>query len=241
MTVQNETAARPLAYSPSLYDALVEFGMSLRGRILDAACGEGDASAPLIDNGAVVTGIDLHAEALDRARRLHPTATWRLGDVTALPFEASTFDGYICAQGYHLFDRAKAIAEAHRVLKPGGTVAIWWKHALSGSPVRPLCDEAAREIDIHPLAGTLVGGFREFYAAPFVGQSLRVVQWRLVTTRAAFFEEERIRLEHAGTSADRIERYVKTLERLFVEQLGPEIGSFQHAYMQYLYLARKAA
>uniref|UniRef100_E6Q1Z0 Methyltransferase type 11 domain-containing protein n=1 Tax=mine drainage metagenome TaxID=410659 RepID=E6Q1Z0_9ZZZZ len=240
MTVQDDAPTRALAYSTSLYDALVEFGIPLRGRILDAACGEGDASAPLIDNGATVTGIDLHAEALDRARRLHPAATWRLGDVTALPFEAASFDAYICAQGYHLFDRTKALAEAYRVLKPGGTIAIWWKHALSGSPVRPLCDEAAREIDIHPLAGTLVGGFREFYAPPFVGQSLRVVQWRLVTTRTAFFEEERIRLENAGVAADRIDRYVRTLTQLFIEQLGPDIGSFQHAFMQYLYLARKA-
>ncbi len=239
MTVENDAPARPLAYSTSLYDALLEFGLPIRGKILDAACGEGDASAPLIDNGAVVTGIDLHAEALDRARRLHPSATWRLGDVTALPFEAASFDAYLCAQGFHLFDRAKALAEAYRVLKPGGTIALWWKHALSGSPVRPLCDEAAREIDIHPLAGTLVGGFREFYAAPFVGQSLRVIQWRLVTTRAAFFAEERIRLEHADITEEQIRHYIATLERLFKEQLGPDIGSFQHAYMQYLYLARK--
>jgi len=241
MTVENDAPARPLAYSTSLYDALVEYGVSLKGKILDAACGEGDASAPLIDNGGTVTGIDLRADALDRARRLHPEATWRLGDVTALPFDAAVFDAYLCGQGYHLVDRAKALAEAYRVLKPGGTVAIWWKHALSGSPVRPLCDEAAREVDIHPLAGTLVGGFREFYAAPFVGQTLRVLQWRLVTTRAAFFEEEGIRLENAGIDADRIRRYLVTLERLFTEQLGPAIGSFQHAFMQYLYLARKAA
>ncbi len=239
MTVENEALARPLSYSTSLYDALVEFGLAIRGKILDAGCGEGDASAPLIDNGAAVTGIDTQAEVLDRARQLHPTATWRLGDVIALPVEAASFDAYLCGQGFHLFDRTKALAEAFRVLKPGGSIAIWWKHALSGSPVRPLCDEAAREIDIHPLAGTLVGGFREFYASPFVDQTLRVLQWRLVTTRAAFVAEERARLEHAGVAEEQVRRYVATLERLFKEQFGPDIGSFQHAYMQYLYLARK--
>ncbi|HUY11644.1 MAG TPA: class I SAM-dependent methyltransferase [Candidatus Dormibacteraeota bacterium] len=241
MTAQVNPIPRAPAYSLSLYDALIEFGLPMRASVLDLACGEGDASTPLAENDFAVVGVDNDAAAIESARAAHPRATWRLADALALPFEPATFDAVICAQSFHLFDRARALAETIRVTKPRGLIAIWWKHGMSGSPLRPLCDEAAREFGIEPLAGTLTGGFREFYSAELDEQRLRVLPWRLLTSRAAFLREERVRLKHAGLPESTIAGYSEALERLISEQLGPERGSFEHAYMQYLYLGRRRA
>ncbi len=46
---------------------------------------------------------------------------WRQADAAALPFPDETFDAVICQFGVMFFpDKAKAFAEAHRVLRPGG-------------------------------------------------------------------------------------------------------------------------
>jgi SAM-dependent methyltransferase len=44
----------------------------------------------------------------------------------ALPFADSSFDGATVAQAFHWFDASRALEELHRVLRPGGRLAIVW-------------------------------------------------------------------------------------------------------------------
>lgn len=111
---------------PSLLDAV-----ALRSgeRLLDEACGPGDLAAEAAARGARVTATDFSDEMLAIASRRHPGIVTRREDAQTLSFADASFDavtmGFLLG---HLDDPAQALAEAHRVLAPGGRFAAsWWQ------------------------------------------------------------------------------------------------------------------
>jgi 2-polyprenyl-6-hydroxyphenyl methylase/3-demethylubiquinone-9 3-methyltransferase len=92
-------------------------------RVLDIGCGGGFLANALAREGHVVTGVDASAESLEVARRHDATKTVRydLGDALALPYGDAAFD-VVCAMDFleHVEQPARVVAEAARVLRPGG-------------------------------------------------------------------------------------------------------------------------
>jgi 2-polyprenyl-6-hydroxyphenyl methylase/3-demethylubiquinone-9 3-methyltransferase len=92
-------------------------------RVLDLGCGAGLLANYLAERGHHVVGIDSTAESLtvarahDRTRRV----AYELGDACALRYPAASFD-VVCAMDLleHVEDPGRVIAEAGRVLAPGG-------------------------------------------------------------------------------------------------------------------------
>ncbi len=110
----------------SLYVAVHErAGVGPGSRLLDAGCGAGMAAAMAAGRGAVVSGIDAAAAMIAVARERVPSGDFRAGDLQALPFADSAFD---IVTGFNAFqfaaDPVAALAEARRVVRPGGTVAV---------------------------------------------------------------------------------------------------------------------
>jgi SAM-dependent methyltransferase len=103
-------------------DALLDaVGTSSGTRLLDVACGPGFVAAAAARRGAAVVGIDFSAAMIADARRRHPELRFDEGDAAALRFDAASFDAVVMNFGMlHLAQPDKAIAEAHRVLRPGG-------------------------------------------------------------------------------------------------------------------------
>jgi demethylmenaquinone methyltransferase/2-methoxy-6-polyprenyl-1,4-benzoquinol methylase len=94
-------------------------------RAVDLATGTGDIAFALTAAGADVVGVDVTIRMIQLANvkkgdgRLAPS--FMVGDMTALPFQPSSFD--LATAGYGLRnvpDLRAAIDEIHRVLKPGG-------------------------------------------------------------------------------------------------------------------------
>jgi 2-polyprenyl-6-hydroxyphenyl methylase/3-demethylubiquinone-9 3-methyltransferase len=92
-------------------------------RVLDVGCGAGFLSNALAQAGHRVVGIDASAESLAVARQHDETQTVRYerGDALSLPYAAASYD-VVCAMDFleHVEDPARAVAEAARVLRPGG-------------------------------------------------------------------------------------------------------------------------
>jgi 2-polyprenyl-6-hydroxyphenyl methylase / 3-demethylubiquinone-9 3-methyltransferase len=92
-------------------------------RVLDLGCGGGLLANDLAAAGFPTTGVDTTAENLAVARHHDRTgaATYVRADACALPFTAASFD-VVCAMDLieHVEDPARLIAEASRVLAPGG-------------------------------------------------------------------------------------------------------------------------
>ena len=110
-------------------------------RVLDVACGTGvlarEARLHVGENG-FVAGIDATPGMLAVANRLAPTIEWREGLAESLPYESESFDAVISQFGLMFFqDRAAALTEMYRVLRPGGQVAVAVWESLENSEAYP--------------------------------------------------------------------------------------------------------
>jgi demethylmenaquinone methyltransferase/2-methoxy-6-polyprenyl-1,4-benzoquinol methylase len=94
--------------------------------VLDLACGTGDLAFRAAARGATVTGLDLTVTMIEHARVRARTESatpvrWLAGDMTHLPLPDASCD--VVTTGYGLRnvpDLTAALAEIHRVLRPGG-------------------------------------------------------------------------------------------------------------------------
>ena len=100
-------------------------------RILDLCCGTGDMTAALLHHrpakAVPILGGDFAPEMLARARQKHARANARFvqADALSLGFAKSSFDLVTFAFGFrNLANYADGLAEVHRVLAPGGEIAI---------------------------------------------------------------------------------------------------------------------
>jgi ubiquinone/menaquinone biosynthesis C-methylase UbiE len=135
---QRQFPRRPSAYQmaplPS-HDKFLGFmisasGVTRRDRVLDVACGTGSATLAFAPHSASVTGIDVVAEPLRRARveavkRKLGNARFTLSEVERLAFADGAFTGAICRFSFHHFVNPEQVfAEMARVVAPGGWMMI---------------------------------------------------------------------------------------------------------------------
>lgn len=104
-------------------------GIAPGARVLDAACGEGATALLLAQRGCQVVGLDASAPGTARARRRGAEERAALAvcraRVPPLPFAAASFDAVVLECALCLLGGPDAfLAEARRVLRPGGTLAL---------------------------------------------------------------------------------------------------------------------
>jgi SAM-dependent methyltransferase len=116
------------------YDRL---GLRAGDRLLDLGCGFGRHAYEALRRGADVVACDLSRAELAQVQGLMVamaaagetppgiTAGCVVGDATRLPYPDASFDRVIASEVMeHIPDDAGALAELHRVLRPGGTLAV---------------------------------------------------------------------------------------------------------------------
>ncbi len=116
-------------FPPELFDRLAGLGVGSPGQdLVDLGTGTGSLARGFAERGCTVVGVDPSAELLAQARELdaaagvvvdHRVAT---AEQTGLP--AGAVDVVTAGQCWHWFDRPAAAAEAMRVLRPGGRIAL---------------------------------------------------------------------------------------------------------------------
>ena len=143
-------------------------------RVLDLGCGGGHVAFAAAAAGAAVTAYDLSDEMLaavtvESGRRGLDRIDTRQGAAEALPFPDAAFDAVLTRySAHHWRDVPAALAEARRVLKPGGLLVV--------------CDIVAPE---EPLLDTHLQAV-ELLRDPSHVRDYRVSEWRRMLETAGF-------------------------------------------------------
>ncbi|HHL39890.1 MAG TPA: methyltransferase domain-containing protein [Deltaproteobacteria bacterium] len=158
-------------------------------RVLDAGCGTGWCMEAFLRRrpDALVTACDLALPMVERARSKGGAQV--ACDFEALPFRDDAFHMVISSLAYQWASSLdNALAEAARVLAPGGTLVF---ATLASGTLRELrgCYRAAEEI----VGGTGRTSFMDFAAAPEVEEALRAAGFRY-----AELEERPVVRRYAG-------------------------------------------
>lgn len=103
-------------------------------RILDVGCGHGYVHPQLVAAGHHVTGVEIASEVLEIARKENPAVDYRAYDGSVIPFPDCSFDMAIAMCVVHHVPVpvwSAFIEEMHRVVKPGGLIAIFEHNPLN--------------------------------------------------------------------------------------------------------------
>jgi len=173
-------------------------GITRASLVLDICAGLGGPARFLASRrGCRVVGVELHpgrAAGMQRLSRL--VGVGRMvrvvrGDATALPFGAARFDACMSQEALlHVADKAAVLAEARRVLVPGGRLAFsdWIAHPGLGDLERARLEDWMAAVTLQPLDGyrTLLGraGFRGVEAEDLTDEWRAILRERLAMYRA---------------------------------------------------------
>ena len=121
-------------------------------RVLDVGCGTGliaRLAAERVGPAGAVTAIDLSPDMIEVARATPapaaPPIEWHAGDAVSLPFPDGAYDVVLCQMALMFMEnRAAAVAEMRRVLKPGGRVVV-----STPGPMQPVFAALERAIVEH--------------------------------------------------------------------------------------------
>jgi SAM-dependent methyltransferase len=105
-------------------DLVADLPLVPEGRLLEIGCGEGVNLHHLRDLPGRRFGVDFSPEKVAFAHQQTGSAT-SAADAAALPFADHTFDAVLIRDLlHHVPDRARVVAEAYRVLKPGARLVV---------------------------------------------------------------------------------------------------------------------
>lgn len=156
----------PVLFAPYAIDLTARLRATTNAVVLELACGTGILTQLLSDNlveSGRLVATDLNEPMLRYARaKLDPrdTLSWSVADASALPFAPAAFDSVVCQFGLMFFpDKATALGEVRRVLRPEGTFCFnVWDAMITNELARITHETVARLFPIDPP---------RFYEVPF--------------------------------------------------------------------------
>jgi ubiquinone/menaquinone biosynthesis C-methylase UbiE len=145
--------------------------------VLDAGCGDGGVARLLRTRVREVTAVDVEPS---RAWNDEPGLRFLVADAEALPFDDDSFDVVHSKDSlHHMHDPARALAEYHRVLKPGGVALIveanrynpfFYPHMTVALGHEHFTRRRFRELVNGTFVTARFGAFEAHYAPPLNGR-----------------------------------------------------------------------
>jgi SAM-dependent methyltransferase len=229
-------------FRPSYPDALIDdlAGLHPAG-VLDVGCGTGKAARQLLARGLSVLGVEVDEQMATIARR-HGLR------VEVASFEAwaprdRQFDLITCGQAWHWVDPAVGMPKAAGLLRPGGTLALFWNYDDLDGPTQSTLDGVYRELAPELLRSVVVGrGLQTDRphvddlrgSGLFTSVEVRTYRWERRYSRADWLGMVQTHSDHLRLDPDRRAELVEALGRA-IDAIG---GSIDSHYGTYAVLAR---
>lgn len=226
-------------------DLIERAGLQPGAKVLDVACGTGIVArlaAARVGGTGRVAGLDINAGMLEMARSLQEgtdsSIAWHHGSVLEMPFPDAAFDVILCQLGLQFFpDRPTALREMHRVLAPGGRLALNVFSAINRNPAaRALADALDRHLD--PSASAFkraehVLGDPETVRTLLDGVGFRDVDVHTVTKTMRFPSPwEWVRIQLAATPLATVVGEMESGQRTaLLEALAKDVGLALEPYV----------
>jgi SAM-dependent methyltransferase len=223
-------------YPPAAIDAILD-GLPTPSSLIvaDVGAGTGISARLLARRGARVLAVEPNA-AMRQSSEPHPLVEWREATAEATGLDDASVDLVLCAQAFHWFRQEDALREFHRVLRPGGRLALLWNSRDRNDPLT-----LAFIVAIHAVNGEHPAERREL-------DTTLIHRGRLFTpARLLMFAQEQ-ELDRSGligraTSAsyvpregDRFETLRRSLEHIH-DRYRDANGRVRMRYVTKLYLA----
>jgi ubiquinone/menaquinone biosynthesis C-methylase UbiE len=103
--------------------------------VLDLGAGTGKLTRALVPTGARVIAVEPGEQMLAQLREAVPGVEALIGGAEAIPLDDASVDAVTVGQAFHWFRHDEAVPELHRILRPGGAIALIWN---SRDQARPL-------------------------------------------------------------------------------------------------------
>ncbi|BBZ43419.1 class I SAM-dependent methyltransferase [Mycobacterium parmense] len=113
-------------YRPPHDEVIAQLRWHKSRKIADIACGTGILSERIAREvqPEELYGVDMSDGMLNQARARTDRVQWLRGPAEQLPFDDGALDAVVTTSAFHFFDQPAALREFHRVLAPGGLVAV---------------------------------------------------------------------------------------------------------------------
>jgi SAM-dependent methyltransferase len=132
-------------------DAFFELVPEPGAKTLEVGCGEGRVARDLAARGHRVTGLDASPTLVRAAAEADPGATYVVGPAEALPFDDASFDLVVAYNALmDVADMPTTVAEAARVLRPGGRLCACVTHPVPDAATRSQDDAIVIEDYLEP-------------------------------------------------------------------------------------------
>jgi SAM-dependent methyltransferase len=164
--------------------------------VIDVGCGDGSALAVAAGQNPAhrFAGIDWSAHALGQARALGLTVLRGAVAAPGLPVADGTADVVIMSELIeHLVDPDGAVAEARRVLRPGGSLllstpnlAAWYNRGLLALGIQPIFSEVSLR-GVYGRPGSVVAGHLRLFTRRALTEFMTGSGFRCVTVAGARF------------------------------------------------------
>ena len=119
-------AARPRYPVAALELVVSVLGLDATSRVVDLGAGSGIFTRQIAPFVAEVVAVEPSASMRDAFRAADPDLEVLDGRDVAVPIRDGWADAVVVAQAFHWFDGRRALHEMHRVLRPGGGIALLW-------------------------------------------------------------------------------------------------------------------
>ena len=181
------------------------------GTVADVGAGTGKLTGTLLALGREVVAIDPSSDMLDELRTARPALDVRAGTGERTGLDDASVAAVVYGQAWHWVDPVAASAEAARILRPGGSLALLWDLMDTTDPATAAYNAAMHVLDAEVAEHT---DSAADVTAVFADHEHRTFRWRwrlttraladLVTTRSYYLarpEEDRARIRTAVADA----------------------------------------